>query len=46
MVPYWTAWYYPLGLGSKGPNVDFQVKARPCLYRTLFMTGLARRYTP
>ena len=38
--------YDPLGLVSKGTDVDFQVEANSYLYGTRFMTWLARRYSP
>ena len=38
--------YDPLGLVSKGTDVDFQVEINSYLYGTRFMTWLARRYSP
>src|SRR5687767_7835787 len=38
--------YDPLGLVSKGTDVDFQVEVNSYLYGTRFMTWLARRYSP
>ena len=38
--------YDPLGLVSKGTDVDFQLEINSYLYGTRFMTWLARRYSP
>ena len=38
--------YNPLGLVSKGTDVDFQLEINSYLYGTRFMTWLARRYSP
>src|SRR5688500_7234142 len=38
--------YDPLGLVSKGTEVDFQLEVNSYLYGTRFMTWLARRYAP
>ena len=38
--------YDPLGLVSKGTDVDFQVEINSYLYGTRFMTWLARKYSP
>lgn len=46
MVKDDAAFYDPLGLVSKGTDVDFQVEINSYLYGTRFMTWLARRYSP
>lgn len=38
--------YNPLGLVSKGTDVDFQLEINSYLYGARFMTWLARRYSP
>jgi hypothetical protein len=38
--------YTPLGLVSKGTDVDFQLEINSYLYGARFMTWLARRYSP
>ena len=38
--------YNPLGLVSKGTDVDFQLEVNSYLYGARFMTWLARRYSP
>ena len=38
--------YTPLGLVSKGTDVDFQLEINSYLYGSRFMTWLARRYSP
>ena len=38
--------YSPLGLASKGTDVDFQLEINSYLYGARFMTWLARRYSP
>ncbi len=38
--------YDPLGLVSKGTDVDFQVEINSYLYGTRFMTWLARKHSP
>jgi hypothetical protein len=46
MVKDGAPFYTPLGLVSKGTDVDFQVEINSYLYGTRFMTWLARRYSP
>lgn len=46
MVRDGTAFYDPLGLVSKGTEVDFQVGANAYLYGTRFMSYLAMVYSP
>ena len=46
MVKDGATFYDPLGLVSKGTEVDFQVESNSYLYGTRFMTWLARRYSP
>ena len=46
MVKDNATFYDPLGLVSKGTDVDFQVEVNSYLYGTRFMTWLARRYSP
>lgn len=46
MVKDNAAFYDPLGLVSKGTDVDFQVEVNSYLYGTRFMTWLARRHSP
>ena len=38
--------YMPLGLVSKGTDVDFQLEINSYLYGARFMTWVARRYSP
>ncbi|HJU44484.1 MAG TPA: hypothetical protein VJ691_16775 [Vicinamibacterales bacterium] len=38
--------YDPLGLVSKGTEIDFQLEVNSYLYGTRFMTWLGRRYSP
>ena len=38
--------YNPLGLVSKGTDIDFQLEINSYLYGARFMTWLARRYSP
>ena len=38
--------YDPLGLVSKGTEIDFQLEVNSYLYGARFMTWLARRYSP
>ena len=46
MVKDGAPFYDPLGLVSKGTDVDFQVEINSYLYGTRFMTWLARKYSP
>jgi hypothetical protein len=46
MVKDEAPFYDPLGLVSKGTDIDFQVEINSYLYGTRFMTWLARRYSP
>src|SRR5688572_9077979 len=46
MVKDNATFYDPLGLVSKGTDVDFQVEINSYLYGTRFMTWLARKYSP
>jgi hypothetical protein len=46
MVRDGASFYDPLGLVSKGTEVDFQVGANAYLYGTRFMSYLALHYTP
>jgi hypothetical protein len=46
MVKDNATFYDPLGLVSRGTEVDFQVEVNSYLYGTRFMTWLARRYSP
>ena len=46
MVRDGTPFYDPLGLGSEGTQIDFQVQVNSYLYGTRFMTWLGRRYSP
>jgi hypothetical protein len=46
MVKDQAPFYDPLGLVSKGTEVDFQLEVNSYLYGTRFMTWLARRYSP
>ena len=46
MVKDGARFYDPLGLASKGTDVDFQVEINSYLYGTRFMTWLARKYSP
>jgi hypothetical protein len=46
MVKDGARFYDPLGLVSKGTDVDFQVEINSYLYGTRFMTWLARKYSP
>jgi hypothetical protein len=46
MVKDGAPFYDPLGLVSKGTDVDFQVEVNSYLYGTRFMTWLGRRYSP
>ena len=46
MVKDGAPFYDPLGLVSKGTDVDFQVEINSYLYGTRFMTWLARTYSP
>lgn len=46
MVRDHAPFYDPLGLVSKGTDIDFQLEINSYLYGTRFMTWLARRYSP
>ncbi|MGH9218564.1 MAG: hypothetical protein ACRD1W_04645, partial [Vicinamibacterales bacterium] len=46
MVKDQAPFYDPLGLVSKGTEIDFQLEVNSYLYGTRFMTWLARRYSP
>jgi hypothetical protein len=46
MVKDHAPFYDPLGLVSKGTEIDFQVEVNSYLYGARFMTWLARRYSP
>ncbi len=46
MVRDHAPFYTPLGLVSKGTDIDFQLEINSYLYGARFMTWLARRYSP